>query len=168
MANPEMCYCVRVDKPETEGNIWTSINFVLSLRKLKWEIDVAWCEGDETCVFTSNEMLPEDYGSPMTIIGSDMVALYPYIEVTREAKIMKEAVVSSKIEFDKVDLLELSRTGLKRNVELVRYEEFCHGEGRTRVPGLELKGQVHVEKHIATQNNGYSQMLRWKNGKLKS
>ena len=57
-------------------------------------------------------MLPEDiqdYCSPMTIIGSDVVALYPNMEVERAAEIIKEAILRSPMEFKNLDLLECSR-----------------------------------------------------------
>ena len=58
------------------------------------------------------DMLPEDiqdHCSPMTVIGSDVVALYPNMEVERAAEIMKEAILRSTMEFKNVDLLECSR-----------------------------------------------------------
>ena len=109
---PELRYCGRTDKPTEEGNKWATINFVRNMRRLDWEKQVDWCEEDKMRMFTQHEMLPEDIqeqSSPMVIIGSDVVGLYPSLEVTRAAEIVKEAVIMSDMKFEGVDLMECAR-----------------------------------------------------------
>ena len=164
--NPELCYCGRVDSPEEEGNSWASIKFVRSLRRLRWEIEVDWCEEDKTRVYSSSEMLPEDvqdYSIPMTIIGSDVVALYPNIEVTRAAEIMKEAVMKSEMEFDNIDLMECSRyvalnwTNAECRTSKLRRVLPWRRKNRGTRPGV--RGIGHVEEHVEILSNGSS--LTW-------
>ena len=81
-------------------------------RRQKWEREVKWDEKDENRIFTSLEMLPEDrqdFSSPMVLVGSDVVSLYPNLDVSKVSKVMYEAVLESDMSWDNVDLLECTR-----------------------------------------------------------
>ena len=108
---PERCTCGRPDVLE-EGMMRTTVNHVKVLRKLNWEKWVDWNPQELTREYTAKEMLQEevqDYTCPMVIVGSDVVSLYPSMDVTRCSELMKEAILSSPIVWDNVDYLECAR-----------------------------------------------------------
>ena len=111
MSTPELCDCGRTDIPE-DGMVRTTVRWVRTLRRLRWEEDVEWDENDEERTFYSHEMLPEDrqdYMSPMVLVGSDVVSLYPNLDVARVSKMMGEAVRLSPLKWEGVDWMECAR-----------------------------------------------------------
>ena len=65
-----------------------------------------------TRVWGSHKVLPEmiqDYTCPMVLIGSDVVSLYPNLDIRRVSKMMKEAVLKSTLKIEGVDLMECAR-----------------------------------------------------------
>ena len=57
----------------------------------------------------SQDALPEmiqDYEQRMVIIGTDVVSLYPNMEVERVIENVKEAVMRSRMTFEEFDFLE--------------------------------------------------------------
>ena len=71
-----------------------------------------WDEDDLDRVIDSKEALPEmiqDYETQMVVVGTDVISLYPNMEVSRVVENIKEAVRISKIEFKDIDYLEAVR-----------------------------------------------------------
>ena len=110
--NPELCGCGRVDGTE-DGMIRATYNFVELVRRKEWENRMGGQELNyEAREWEVHEVLPEmvqDFTCPMVLIGSDVVSLYPNLDITRVAKMMKEAIGISTMKFEGIDLLECSR-----------------------------------------------------------
>ena len=51
----------------------------------------------------------QDYETQMVVVGTDVISLYPNMEVNRVVENIKEAVRISKIEFKDIDYLEAVR-----------------------------------------------------------
>ena len=71
-----------------------------------------WDDDDLDRVLDSRDALPEmtqEYEEPMVIVGTDVISLYPNMEVERVVENIKEAVRTSKLEFKGVDYLERVR-----------------------------------------------------------
>ena len=95
-----------------DGYVRATVNFVKLLRRHNWEEQANWKPSEMTRVFTTKEMLEEeiqDYTCPMVVVGSDVVSLYPNLDVTRCSEIMKEAILRSPIKWDNMDYLECAR-----------------------------------------------------------
>ena len=104
---------------------------------------------EEDIVVRSREVNPEDiqdFDEPMVIIGSDVISLYPNLDVTKVSKEMREAIKVAKIEWEEVDYREAARY-----VALNWSREQCERSplsrilprrrGRTGVrPGIKGKG----------------------------
>ena len=82
----------------------TLVNFLKGLRSKKWEKKVGWDEQDMDRKLSSKDALPEQIQE--YIIGSDMVQLYPNLEVDKVVQRVKEAVVESEIVWQDFDYLE--------------------------------------------------------------
>ena len=107
----DMCGCGRPDNPEP-GKIRTTSTYVKLRRRLDWEQNVGWNKEDQDRVFSSKDMLQEDcqdYSVPMVMIGSDVVSLYPNLDVARAARLMYEAIQTSTLDWNNVDWLECCR-----------------------------------------------------------
>ena len=60
----------------------------------------------------SVDALPEDlqdYSLPMVVVGSDVEALYPSLDIDRVCKMIYGAVMDSKIKWNNVDYREAAR-----------------------------------------------------------
>ena len=60
-------------------------------------------------VLDSKDALPEmlqDYEDKMVIVGSDVISLYPNLEINRVVENVKEAVLASEVRWEEVDCLE--------------------------------------------------------------
>ena len=79
---------------------------------MKWEKKVAWNREDKFRRVRSSEVLPEDLQEVrerMILVGADVVSLYPSMNVREVAKMMKEAILTSPMKWESVDLLECAR-----------------------------------------------------------
>ena len=86
--------------------------FMKTYRRLKWERDVDWDDEDEDRLVDSREALEEDiqdYEVPMVIVGSDVISLYPNLDVEQVVKIVEDEVKGTDMKFSNVDYLEATR-----------------------------------------------------------
>ena len=90
----------------------TTVNFLRKYRREKWEERMKWVEDDIDRKIDSKDALPEDLqdrSSPMVVVGSDVVSLFPSLDVEQVAAKVKDAVIASKIKWDEIDYLEGAR-----------------------------------------------------------
>ena len=109
--NDDLCMGGRLDPP-SPGKIRTTSTYVKLNRRKLWENEVGWNPDDMERIYSSKDMLVEDcqdYESPMVLIGSDVVSLYPNLDVARASALMYEAVKVSPMEWENMDWLECSR-----------------------------------------------------------
>ena len=86
---------VRNTELRRKGGRVTS-SFLKGLRRQKWEEKLQWSKGTQSRMFNSQEVLPEmlqNYEVKMVIIGSDVVSLYPNLEISRVLENVKEAIL---------------------------------------------------------------------------
>ena len=79
------------------------------LREVKWKEANGWVESDIDREILSTEALPEhlqDYETNMVLVGSDVVNLFPSLEVESVVKEVKEAIKKSKIKWEEIDYRE--------------------------------------------------------------
>ena len=82
------------------------------LRRLQWERNTDWEEEDQERIIMSTESLEEDlqdYEVPMVVVGSDVVSLYPNLDVEKVVIRIEEEVRRTDIQFENVDYLEATR-----------------------------------------------------------
>ena len=82
------------------------------LRRKRWDTLVGWDEDDVTRVFSGDEMLPEDIqdqSAPMVVIGTDVINLYPSLDIGQVVEEVREAILDTGIKFEDVDYLEAAR-----------------------------------------------------------
>ena len=87
-------------------------DYMRTLRRLRWEEEMDWDIEDEGRVVDSTEVLPEDlqdYTVPMVIIGSDVVSLYPNLDVDLVVDRIRDEVLRTDLRFMNVDYLEATR-----------------------------------------------------------
>ena len=108
------------------------------------------------------DALPEDlqdYESKMVLIGSDVVSLYPNLEVGKVVDTVREAVLKSKMTWEDVDYLEgvrylaLNWTQEEYNKSKLRRILPVRRGRRGGRPGIKGPGLG------ATRSNGCSKML---------
>ena len=96
----------------TELKMKTTIRFMRERRRQKWIRDYGWVENDLDRIISSVDALPEDlqdYSLPMVVVGSDVEALYPSLDVDRVCEMIYGAVMNSKIKWNNVDYREAAR-----------------------------------------------------------
>ena len=94
------------------GYIRTTCRFLRLHRRAKWEAKMGWDNMDKSRTISSQEANPEDlqdYSSPLVIIGSDVVSLYPNLKVREISERIKEAILESEMTWEEVDYLEAAR-----------------------------------------------------------
>ena len=153
--DPELCCCEEDDGVDEEGRVLITQRGMMNLRRVRWECRVDYCEEDEDRVYSSGEVLPEDIQdqtTPMVVIGTDVVNLYPSLDITKVVEVVKEAILDIGISFDEVDYLEASRY-----VALNWSEAECQKSGLRRVlprrryrtgtrPGLTGEGPLGYQR----------------------
>ena len=83
--------------------------YLKGLRDMKWKKANNWDGNDLDRKLLSSEVLPEylqDFEDKMVLIGSDVVSLYPNLEVDRVVQNVKEAILDSNMVWQEVDFLE--------------------------------------------------------------
>ena len=105
--NKQVCECGAeiVDKKVT----W---RYLKGLREKKWNEVMKWETDNRDRILDSQEALPEqiqDYGAKMIIMGSDVVSLYPNLEIEKVVRNIKEAVMESRIKWEETDYQEGAR-----------------------------------------------------------
>ena len=94
---------------ENKGKTQVSVNFLKGLRRKNWEEYVGWDNKDFDRILDSKEALPEqiqNYEEKMVLIGSDVVSLYPNLEVDKVTNTIKEAILGSEMVWQDIDYLE--------------------------------------------------------------
>ena len=110
--HPEYCRCegrgVMDDWGEERWVTWT---YLRTLRRLDWEQQMDW-DGELDRVLDSTEVLSEDlqdFSTPMVAIGSDVVSMYPNLDVDLVVDMIGEEVKKSGVKWTNVDWLEAAR-----------------------------------------------------------
>lgn len=65
-----------------------------------------------TRIYSSKNMNKEDcqdYESPMVLVGSDVVSIYPNLDVARAARLMYEAVKISPMKWENIRLVGMQQ-----------------------------------------------------------
>ena len=110
---PELCYCDDGrDGIDDYGRVLITRLGMKKLRRKRWDTLVGWDEDDVTRVFSGDEMLPEDIqdqSAPMVVIGTDVVNLYPSLDIGQVVEEVREAILDTGIKFEDVDYLEAAR-----------------------------------------------------------
>ena len=85
---------------------------IYDYRRIKWETNMDWSPEDKDRTIRSRDALPEDlqnYEVPMVIVGTDVVSLFPSLDVGQVAIQVAEAVRTSTITWSEIDYLEGAR-----------------------------------------------------------
>ena len=101
------------------------------VRREQWEKSNDWGEGELDRILLGTEVLHEDLqdvSSPMVIIGTDVVNLYPSLDIKKVVGNVGEAILDSKITWQEIDFLEGARY-----IALNWSEEKCRSSGLKRV-----------------------------------
>ena len=134
----------------------TNPKLMRKLRKLEWEADKRREDlEDLDRVRGGPEVLPEDLQdveAPFVLIGCDVEALYPSLDVGRCAKEVEEEVMRSSLRWEELDYLEGARLiALNRSAEYYRSHTLQRvlpvRRGRTGSrPGVTGKGPMGPER----------------------
>ena len=87
-------------------------DFMRTLRRIRWEQEMDWEEEDWERTIESREALEEDlqdFTTPMVTIGSDVVSLYPNLDVDKVVVRIEDEIRRTKMEFSNIDYLEATR-----------------------------------------------------------
>lgn len=114
--SPELCSCVKKPSPELSESEWMrgdkrirnkeevkmiTVRFLHAMRRLNWETENDWCEGDPEV----RDMLCEDvqdHEPPLCVIGWDAVSLYPNMDLKGAARMVYETTMKSEITWREV------------------------------------------------------------------
>ena len=110
--NPEICSCEDNDGIDENGRVLTTTSFMRGLRRDQWETKVGWRGDMDDRILASTEVLHEDLQDqtvPMVAIGSDVVNLYPNLDIVKVVEAVQQAIMESPVQFEDVDFLEASR-----------------------------------------------------------
>ena len=86
--------------------------FMKNTRIQEWKRIMEWDDNDMERILDCEDALPEliqDYEHPVVLVGSDVVSLYPNLEIGRVVENIKEAVLTSDTRWDEVDYQEAVR-----------------------------------------------------------
>ena len=110
--HPEYCQCEAKGVMDDMGeDKWVTWTYLRTLRRLDWEQKMDW-DGELDRVLDSTEVLSEDlqdFSTPMVAIGSDVVSMYPNLDVDLVVNMIGEEVKKSGVEGTNVDWLEGAR-----------------------------------------------------------
>ena len=109
---PELCSCEGDDGIDENGRIVTTANFMRRLRRDNWERSIKWRGDEDNRVLRSTEVLHEDLQDqsvPMVAVGSDVISLYPNLDINKVVEAVEVAILESTIQWEEVDYLEASR-----------------------------------------------------------
>ena len=129
--NPELCECNEEEILDQGGKIKVTAWWLKCLRRTDWEKRMKWDFRDGERIITSEEALPEDlqdYQVPMIILGSDVVSLYPNLDIREVGLRVKEAVLNSTVKWEGVDYMEAVRY-----IALNWTEDQCRSSNLRRV-----------------------------------
>ena len=104
--------CVNVTILDEEGRQMATKGCMRKMRRSRWEDDQKWDGDDMDRLFRGGEMLHEDVqdqSSPRVVIGTDVVNLYPSLDIAKVVGTVRRAVLNSKITWEEVDYLEAAR-----------------------------------------------------------
>ena len=107
--NPELCQCEEDDGIDEYGRVKVTPGCLMQMRRQLWESRANLGRDDEV---SSSVTLPEmiqDYTVPMVVLGSDVINLYPSLDIKKVVREVREAVMETKITWEEVDYLEASR-----------------------------------------------------------
>ena len=96
---PELCCCEDNDGIDENGRIVVTQGAMRQLRRRIWEL-VKWDPQELDRRFGAKEMLPEDRQDqtiPMVVIGTDVVNLYPSLNIKKLVKEVGTAVLDAKL-----------------------------------------------------------------------
>ena len=83
--------------------------YLKGLRERKWREAYGWDGGDLDRKIRSTEALPEhlqDFEKNMVLIGSDVISLYPNLEVDKVVNNIREAIEIANVKWEEVDYRE--------------------------------------------------------------
>ena len=110
MENPEYCQCD--DGVDDEGRLMITARCMMLLRRRWWEDSVGWDKTNLDRKYEGGDVLHEDLqdqGVPMVIIGTDVVNLYPSLDISKVVGEVEEAILGANIEWEDIDYLEGAR-----------------------------------------------------------
>ena len=153
--DPELCSCEEWDGVDGDGRMMITAGAMKGLRRSRWEKLVGWDAKDEDRRYRPHEALEEDVQDqtiPMVLVGTDVESLYPSLVIKRVVEEVREAVYESKIVFEEVDYLEMSRyVALNWSAAQCKSSELRrilprrrHNQGSR--PGLRGEGPLGAER----------------------
>ena len=126
---PEYCGCD--DGVDEDGRMMITARCMKLLRRKLWETQVGWDATDLERKYEGTEVLHEDLqeqSEPMLIIGTDVVNLYPSLDISKVVGEVQEAIMGSRIEWQDIDYLEGARY-----IALNWSEQRCRGSMLWRI-----------------------------------
>ena len=93
----------------SDGKMVVTAQILKGLRHQKWKDSMGWVDDDLDRKVYSDEVLPEllqDFETEMVLVGSDVISLYPNLEVEKVVESVREAVLKSNIQWEDVDYRE--------------------------------------------------------------
>ena len=102
--NPELCLCEEDDGIDEYGRVKVTPGCLMQMRRQLWESRANLGRDDEV---SSSVTLPEmiqDYTVPMVVLGSDVINLYPSLDIKKCSKICAKVVEESDLDFWEVDM----------------------------------------------------------------
>ena len=145
------------------------------MRRSRWEEQVGWSECDLDRKYGVQEVLQEDIQdqtTPMVVVGTDVINLYPSLDIKKVVGTVGEAILESKITWDAVDYLEGARyialnwtEAQCRSSRLRRILPRRRHKGGSR-PGLTGEGPLGAERGDQEQWVFPQVRLRWEERRL--
>ena len=126
---PEVCMCE--DGIDENGRIMVTTSWMKGYRRNKWELDNMWDGNQLERMVSGTDALHEDLqdvSKPMVIVGTDVINLYPSLDIKKVVGTVRDAVLESNIKWEQNDYLEGARY-----VALNWSEEKCRSSGLWRI-----------------------------------
>ena len=104
--------CTCDDGVDEDGRQMVTMKFMKKYRRQAWVSCNSWDSTDKERRVYGDQVLPEDLQdrtSPMVLVGTDVVNLYPSLDITKVVEEVRQAVMDSRIRWQEVDYLEASR-----------------------------------------------------------
>ena len=108
--NPEYCGCC--DGVDEDGRMMITTRCMKLMRRKWWEEAVGWDIWDLDRLYDGSDVLHEDLQDqsvPMVLVGTDVVNLYPSLDIDKVVEEVQEAIMGSNMVWEDIDYLEGAR-----------------------------------------------------------
>ena len=168
---PELCKCEDEDDGiDDQGYVKVTAGCMMKMRRTIWdEGSKDWPMDREVIGREVPPDMLQDFSEPMVVLGSDVINLYPSLDIGQVVDEVREAVMETEICWESIDYLEAARY-VALNLSAVEcsmneLRRVLPTRRKKLAPDQALQVQALLEPYVGTKNSGNSHKLRSQPGR---